>query len=226
MSRARAQFALDLGRRQALRRDDFLVAPCNSDAVAWLDRWPRWPGRGLVVHGPAGCGKTHLAHVFRARSGARIARASEVAASDAYARPADLVVEDVDSGADARALLHAYNAAVERGGSLLMTSRRPPRTWDADLPDLRSRVNALGSVAVGLPDDALLAAVLAKQLADRQLRVGNAVVTYLVRHMERSFRAARDIVEALDERSLADRREITVPLARRMLAHDRNPEGG
>lgn len=226
MSRARAQFALDLGRRQALRRDDFLVAPCNSDAVAWLDRWPRWPGRGLVVHGPAGCGKTHLAHVFRARSGARIARASEVAASDAYARPADLVVEDVDSGADARALLHAYNAAVERGGSLLMTSRRPPRSWDADLPDLRSRVNALGSVAVGLPDDALLAAVLAKQLADRQLRVGNAVVTYLVRNMERSFRAARDIVEALDERSLADRREITVPLARRMLAHDRNPEGG
>ena len=226
MSRARAQFALDLGRRQALRRDDFLVAPCNSDAVAWLDRWPRWPGRGLVVHGPAGCGKTHLAHVFRARSGARIARASEVAASDAYARPADLVVEDVDSGADAQALLHAYNAAVERGGSLLMTSRRPPRSWDADLPDLRSRVNALGSVAVGLPDDALLAAVLAKQLADRQLRVGNAVVTYLVRHMERSFRAARDIVEALDERSLADRREITVPLARRMLAHDRNPEGG
>lgn len=226
MSRARAQFALDLGRRQALRRDDFLVAPCNSDAVAWLDRWPRWPGRGLVVHGPAGCGKTHLAHVFRARSGARITRASEVAASDAYARPADLVVEDVDSGADAQALLHAYNAAVERGGSLLMTSRRPPRSWDADLPDLRSRVNALGSVAVGLPDDALLAAVLAKQLADRQLRVGNAVVTYLVRHMERSFRAARDIVEALDERSLADRREITVPLARRMLAHDRNPEGG
>ena len=226
MSRARAQFALDLGRRQALRRDDFLVAPCNSDAVAWLDRWPRWPGRGLVVHGPAGCGKTHLAHVFRARSGARIARASEVAASDAYARPADLVVEDVDSGADARALLHAYNAAVERGGSLLMTSRCPPRSWDADLPDLRSRVNALGSVAVGLPDDVLLAAVLAKQLADRQLRVGNAVVTYLVRHMERSFRAARDIVEALDERSLADRREITVPLARRMLAQDRNPEGG
>ena len=226
MSRARAQLALDLGRRRALRRDDFLVAPCNSDAVAWLDRWPRWPGRGLVVHGPAGCGKTHLAHVFRARSGARIARASEVTASDAYARPADLVVEDVDSGADARALLHAYNAAVERGGSLLMTSRRPPRFWDADLPDLRSRVNALGSVVVGLPDDALLAAVLAKQLADRQLRVGDAVVAYLVRHMERSFRAARDIVEALDERSLADRREITVPLARRMLAHDRNPEGG
>ncbi len=226
MSRDRAQLALDLGRRQALCRDDFLVAPCNSDAVAWLDRWPRWPGRGLVVHGPAGCGKTHLAHVFRARSGARIARASEVAASGAYARSADLVVEDVDSGVDARALLHTYNAAVERGGSLLMTSRRPPRFWDADLPDLRSRVNALGSVAVGLPDDALLAAVLVKLLADRQLRVGNAVVMYLTRNMERSFRAARDIVEALDERSLADRREITVPLVRRILARRRDLEGG
>ena len=225
MSRAGAQLALDLARRPALCRDDFLVAPCNSDAVAWLDRWPRWPGRGLVVHGPAGCGKTHLAHVFRAHSGAGVARASEVAAAGAYARPADLVVEDVDSGVDAQGLLHTYNAAVERGGSLLMTSRRPPRSWDVDLPDLRSRVNALGAVAVGPPDDALLAAVLVKLLADRQLRVETAVVTYLVRHMERSFRAARDIVAALDARSLADRREITVPLARRILALRQDPEG-
>ena len=225
MRGAGTQLALELGQRQALGRDDFLVAPCNAEAVAWLDRWPRWPGRGLVVHGPAGCGKTHLAHVFRARSGARIVGASDVADSDAYARPADLAVEDVDSGADSRALLHIYNAAVERGGSLLMTGRSPPRSWDLALPDLRSRIGALGSVAVGLPDDTLLAAVLVKLLADRQLRVGSEVVTYLVHRMERSFRAARDVVRRLDEDSLADRREITVPLARRILAQ-RPDRGG
>lgn len=106
-----------------------------------------------------------------------------------------------------------------------MTSRNPPRSWDVGLPDLRSRINAVGSVLVGLPDDALLAAVLVKLLSDRQLRVGHEVVTYLVRHMERSFRAARDIVTALDENSLADRREITIPLARRILAHHQDVEG-
>ncbi len=219
MSGARTQLALDLGRRPAFGRDDFLVAPCHEEAVAWLDRWPRWPGHGLVIHGPAGCGKTHLAHVFRVRSGARIVRASDVSGSGPYAESAELVVEDVDSGVDPRALLHAYNATVERGGSLLMTGRTPPRSWGVGLPDLRSRINALGAAAVGRPDDALLAAVLVKLLADRQLRVGNEVVMYLARRMERSFRAARDVVEALDEGALADRREITVPLARRILAH-------
>lgn len=226
MNHAQGQLALDFGQRQALGRDDYLVTPCNGEVVAWLDRWPHWPGRGLIVHGPAGCGKTHLAHVFQARSGARIVHASDVTGSGTSTWFADLVVEDVDSGVDSRALLHIYNTAVERGGSLLMTSRRPPRSWDVGLPDLRSRINAVGSVAVGLPDDALLAAVLVKLLSDRQLRVRHEVVTYLVRHMERSFRAARDIVTALDEGSLADRREITIPLARRILAHHQDVEGG
>ena len=217
MSKAQTQLALDLGQREAFGQEDFLVAPCNEEVVAWLDRWPKWPGHGLIIHGPAGCGKTHLAHVFQAISDARVVHAGDIAQVDIYASPTHVVVEDVESRVNERALLHLYNSVVERGGSVLITSRTSPPPWRLELPDLQSRLNALGSGTVGLPDDTLLAAVLVKMLADRQLKVGEEVVIYLVRHMERSFQAARDIVGALDDASLAVRREITVPLARQML---------
>ncbi|KJS39278.1 MAG: DNA replication protein, partial [Rhodospirillaceae bacterium BRH_c57] len=63
---------LPLGHRSALGREDFLVAPGNEEAVAWLDRWPDWPSPALLLHGPPGCGKSHLAQVFAATSGARV----------------------------------------------------------------------------------------------------------------------------------------------------------
>lgn len=225
MSHAEFQLALDLGQREAYGREDFLVAPCNADVIAWLDRWPDWPGRGLIIHGPAGCGKTHLAHVFQAISGARIMRAVDLAAHDPRSEsPADVIVKDVDTTVPEQTLLHLYNSAVERGGTVLITSRSAPSDWRFDLPDLQSRLNALAVASVGLPDDALLAAVLVKLLADRQLRVGEDVVMYLLRHMERSFQTARRMVAALDDASLAVRREITVPLARQILERHQNLE--
>lgn len=194
------QLPLPLPHRPALGRDDFLVAPCNADAVAWLDRWPAWPSGGLVVHGPTGCGKTHLGSVWRARAG-----------------PRDLLLDDADRPGDERALLHRLNFAREEGGSVLLLGRAPAARWPCALPDLRSRLLALPAVAVGPPDDALLAAVLAKLLADRQAAVGDDVIGFLVARMERSFAAAGRLAEALDRAALAGKRPITLPLARQVL---------
>lgn len=199
MSRSR-QLALPLPHRAALGREDFLVAPCNADAVAWLDRWPRWPSGGLVVWGPPGCGKTHLGEVWRLRAG-----------------PDDLLLDDAAAIPDERALLHRLNYARERGASVLLLSREPPSRWGVALADLRSRLLALSAVAVGAPDDALLAAVLIKLFADRGVAVGDDVISFLIARMERSFAAAGRLAEALDWAALAERRPVTQALARRVL---------
>ncbi|MEE8247519.1 MAG: DnaA/Hda family protein [Alphaproteobacteria bacterium] len=215
------QLALDLGQRPALGHEDFLVAPSNAEAVAWLDRWPDWPSRVLAIHGPPGCGKSHLAHVWRAVSGAPIVAASALAADDAEALAGaarGLVVEATGQGFDEVALLHLYNLLAERHGSLLLTGREPPARWRLRLPDLRSRLNTAPAIAIHPPDDGLLAAVLVKLFADRQLRVEPGVVSYLVGRMERSFEAARSLVAALDRVALARRRRITIALARELLA--------
>jgi chromosomal replication initiation ATPase DnaA len=213
------QLILDLGHRPALGEADFLVAPCNQAAIRWLDRWPDWPARALTLQGPAGCGKTHLARVFAARSRASIVVAESLATE---AVPTLLggagacVVDDADR-AEAEPLLHLYNLIAERRGTMLLAAREPPARWPGLLPDLRSRLAAAPVVAVAPPDDALLAALMVKLFADRQLAVSEEVVLFLLRHMERSFEAARRLVADLDATALRERRGITIPLARSVL---------
>jgi len=221
---APAQLSLDFDHRPALGGEDFLVAPCNADAVSWLDRWPLWPGPGLVLVGPAACGKTHLANVFLAQSGAQGLTAAALADTDPVAladmAPAS-VVDDADAVAAAggeEALLHLYNAVAAAGRGLLLTARSAPARWPIGLRDLKSRLNALPTVEIGPPDDALISAVLVKQFADRQLRVDADVISYLTARMERSFDAARMLVTAVDRAALASGRNITVPLVGGVLA--------
>lgn len=214
------QLTLDLGYRPALGGEDFLVAACNAEALEWLDRWPDWPGPALVVHGPPGCGKTHLAHVFAARSGAPVLAAAGLHRDDPprlLAAARALVLEDADRGVDEVALFHLYNMVKECGARLLLTARLPSGRWPVALPDLASRLKAVTNVAIQPPDDALMAALLVKLFADRQLRVGQELVAYLLPRLERSFDALREVVARLDAAALAERREITVPLARQVL---------
>ena len=139
-----------------------------------------------------------------------------------------MVLDPAEPIADELALLQLYNRLREQGGHLLLTARRPVAAWGVRLPDLASRLRAAPAVAIGAPDDALLAALLVKLFDDRQLAVSEGVIGYLVRHMERSFAAARAVVEALDRHSLRDRRPVTVALARAVLEAetDQQPEGG
>ena len=212
------QLVLDLGHRPAHGRADFLIARCNRAALGWLDRWPDWPAPGLVLYGPPGAGKSHLAAVWQARSGARLLEAASLDAdSPARYRGPALVIEGLEALADERALLHLYNLATERGAHMLLTAQLPPARWPLALPDLASRMRALPAVALEAPDDALLAAVMIKLFADRQVEVGAALPAYLVARIERSLGAVRSLVAALDDAALAERRPITVPLARRVL---------
>lgn len=220
-----AQLALDLGHRPAFGREDFLVAEPNEVAVAWIDRWPDWPGPVLALHGPPGCGKTHLVEVWRAASGAVSldpARLGTTAPSELLGQARAVSLDGADTALEAepgleQALLHLHNTVVERGGHLLLCGRRAPARWPVALADLASRLAAAQTIELGAPDDALMAALLVKLLADRQLKVGPEVVNYLLPRMERSFAAARALVAALDRAALESRRDITVPLARSVL---------
>ena len=209
------QLALDLGHRAAHGREDFFVAPANQDAVAWIDRWPGWPHFALALSGPAGAGKTHLGAVWQARAGA------EPAPEPARVVPrARYVLDDADRIGDETALLHLYNQIAEHGGNLLLIARESPARWRIALPDLRSRLSIVPVAALAAPDDALIAAVMVKQFADRQLRPADDVILYLLPRIERSFAGVRAIVAALDEAALSQRRAVTVALARDVLAHE------
>lgn len=216
------QLVLDLAARPALGRSDFFVSPANALALAQVDAWPAWPGRRLALAGPEGSGKTHLAHVWAARSGARLIGAEELPELDLAAVPEDaaFVVEDADGlfgPAAEEMLFHLCNRLAARG-SLLVTGREPPARWPLRLPDLASRLAIAPVARLELPDDDLLAAVLAKLFADRQLVVAPEVVRYLAVRIDRALAAAERVVAAIDRTGLAERRPVSLRLAGEVLA--------
>ena len=220
----RRQLAFDFSHRPSLSGEDLIVAPCNQTAVAWVDSWPSWPAPALVVHGPAGCGKTHLASVWQARAAALRLELPQAEPFDLHLALGDaaaMVVEDVDrwvgTAIAQQQLFHLYNMVAERRGHLMLTARRSPSQWPMALADLRSRIAAAPAVAIDLPDQDMVGALMVKLFADRQLKVGEDVLAFLLARMDRSFDAARRLVAALDAAALQARRNVTVPLASEVL---------
>lgn len=224
---AAAQLALALPGRTARGRADFFVAPGNALALAQVDAWPAWPQGRLAVTGPEGAGKTHLAHVWAARSGATILPAA--ALPDLAAGELDgaaLALEDVDRipelGPAAapraeEALFHLCNRLAAAGGSLMVSGRAAPAFWPIALPDLASRLSTAAVARLQPPDDSLLAALLVKLFSDRQLEVAPDLVRYLIARMDRSYAAAEALVAELDRAGLARRRPVTARLAAEIL---------
>lgn len=225
-----SQLILDLGHRRALGRRDFLVSACNADAAAWIDRWPDWPAplRGLAIVGPGGCGKTHLGAVWRRASGAVALDAADLTVDnipDLLGDAANAMVDELVGLRQPQALLHLYNTVAERRGSVLILSRQAPARLDFGLPDLASRLATLPVATVGAPDEALLAGVLAKHFADRQVAVREEIVAFLVARMERSFAAAERLVDRLDRLALAEGGKVNRALAKQALAEDETDRG-
>jgi chromosomal replication initiation ATPase DnaA len=222
------QLVLDLPHRAALDAEDFLVSDANAAALAFVDLWPDWQHWAGIVTGPEGSGKSHLASVWRSRSGAARVDAATFGEDclDTLRHTGGLNVENLEDGVGCeRALFHALNLAREHKFSILLTSRIAPGDLKITLPDLRSRLRALPHVAIEAPDQSLLHGVLVKLFADRQLAIEPPVIAYLTRHMERSLGATVRLVAEIDRRALQTHRKVTRALAAEVLAPLADQEG-
>jgi chromosomal replication initiation ATPase DnaA len=207
-----AQLTLDLPHRAALGAEDFLVSDCNLAAVRLIDAWPNWQDHVQLLIGPPASGKTHLARVWQALSGAEGLEPQHLAMDfvDSMSAGTPLVVEDADRLAyDEKTLFHLLNLAREKRLFVLLTARTVPSRWPFSLPDLLSRLNAVPAVEIGPPDEALIRTVMLKHFADRQLDIDPKVLTYLALHVDRSLAAAEAAVAAVDRAALATGRKIS-----------------
>ena len=212
------QLVLPLETRSASGRADFIVAPGNQQAVAFVDSWPDWSAPAAALYGPPASGKSHLAAVWAERAGAAILNAD---ALEGVIPDGPLVVENIGAGLAEAPLF----ALLERGAPLLLTAQTPPAAWPVVLPDLKSRANALLAFALWAPDDALLTGLALKLFADRQVQVPEVVVARMILNLERSPAAIRDFVARADAAALAAKRPITLSLIKDLLTGPDAPDG-
>ena len=210
------QLALPFGSRPALGREDFIVAPCNEQALRFIERWPDWPTRAAAIWGPRDSGKTHLARIFADLSGAHIVSASDLSGLDPDTETAIAVeLDEMQADMERDRLLFAL---FERpSGTLLLTGRTPPSEWPVALGDLKSRFDALLAFEVWAPDDHLLSALIRKQFADRQLEVTDAIVRRLLTHVERTPQAIAAFISRIDEKALAEKRAVSERLVMELI---------
>jgi len=214
------QLPLDLPIETRLEVEDFVISSSNEVAYQFMEKWPDWPDRVLLLTGPDASGKSHLAAVWAAKSRAWIEKASDIKLDRVphLVSSGALVIEDCDrSVLDEHALFHLINAARERGTYLLLTARTGPNEWGLQTKDLLSRLRLAPEVKIDGPDDALLNAVLFKLFIDRQLVIDTTIITFIQSRIERSIAAARDFVERLDREGLARGKPITRALAAQLL---------
>lgn len=224
MSRSRPaaegpQIPLPLDHRQAQGRDDFLVSQSNAVAVAWIDRWPDWPQPVVILSGPEGSGKTHLADVWRARANAACCNAIDLTLENVpdLLTSGALVVEDIELLRHPPALFHLLNFAREKGAALMLTSTAAPGTLHFPLPDLMSRLNAAPLVQLNEPDDMLLIQLIAKLFSERGIHASPEMLEYIANRIDRSAHAARSVVENIDFHALSHGKRLNMKVIRDVL---------
>lgn len=207
----------------SMDESDYLVTASNRDAHVMVRSWPKWPHHMLAIIGAQGSGKTHLASIWAKNSGA-VAVFPGQEKEHSLPRRTCFVVDNaqsfVSSEGGETTLFHLFNWTKETGGNVLLTSKIEPNRWNVLLPDLRSRLATVPTIPLLPPDDVLMHVILAKLFADRQLRVDIDVISYILPRIEREYAALAQFVKRLDHISLVNRRKITKPLARQLLAGD------
>jgi chromosomal replication initiation ATPase DnaA len=197
---------------------DFIHASSNRNALAWLDA--DWPDQRLALYGPGGCGKSHLLHVWAHQTGGTVLAGPALTQFSGLPEHGTLALDEADGIDDETLLFHLLNTARERGLRLLLAARLAPSRWPVRLPDLSSRLRAITAIEIGPPDDALLAALLKRLAADRQLVVSQPAQEWILLHLPRSPAAIREAVARLDQESLASGVAITRTLAVKVLKPD------
>lgn len=215
-----AQLAFSWPAIPTYRWEDFIVSEANAQAVALVEHWPEASEAATTAPlawlvGPACSGKTHLARHWKERVGGvdlSPAQLGTMGSEQLLGGARRAVMEDIEAVADESAFFHLLRHVELTHSCLLLTSSVEEAQLPFQRPDVKSRMAAAMKAQIQQPDEVLVQGFLTKAFADRQWRVAEPIIHYLVARTERTYFALQLLVQKLEMLILSTGRELTIPL--------------
>ena len=212
------QLALPLTLKTLKNRENFLVSKCNQSAVKLIDNIDSWKNSkrinsipAILIHGPPGCGKTHISSIFEQQNSC-ITLSSIITKDIRLAEKGNnFIIDNFFPGTSfsPEIVMHFLNEVTYNSGSVLFLSRFSAFDMQWELDDLNSRLRSIMSCEIKLPDEILLYSFLAKYADDKKLILTDKQCIYIIERVERSFETIIKIIDNLDRVSLEIKKKLT-----------------
>lgn len=213
------QYTLPIIQKPDFTSYSYFVSDSNKGAYQLVETWPNWAFKQYVVCGPSGHGKTHLGHILKDLTQGVFFNSGSITSEILINIKANnsYIIDDINAIPDASLLFHFYNLALENKCNVIYLSDKVPSQLDFGIADVNSRFRSLPIIELAQPDDEFCRAIIKKILSDWQVNIMDEVIDYLLVHTSRSLTDIQANLNVLNQQSLIDKRNITIPFIKRVL---------
>ena len=204
------QKLLDFGISESFDENDYYVSKSNYFAKNIIEAWPKWEKKIVNLVGEKYSGKTHLSNIFKKKSNALYLYSNNI--EDMILKKIKLsnsiIIEDLDESFDEKLLYSIFNLVEQDNKYLLISSNKPIDTMKFTLPDLLSRLKNCIIATIEQPDDELIYAIILKSFSDRQIKLDNKIIDFIIKRIARSYSKMHEFIYKIDELSLKKKKSI------------------
>ena len=213
------QKLLDFGIAESFDENDYYVSKSNYFAKNIIEAWPKWEKKIVNLTGEEYSGKTHLSNIFKKKSNALYLYSNNI--EDKILKKIKLsnsiIIEDLEESFDEKLLYSIFNLVEQDNKYLLISSKKSIDTMKFTLPDLLSRLKNCIIATIEQPDDELIYAIILKSFSDRQIKLDNKIIDYIIKRIARSYSKMHEFIYKIDELSLKKKKSINFKIIKEII---------
>ena len=213
------QKLLDFAVNESFNENDYYVSSSNYFAKNIIQTWPKWEKKIINITGEKYCGKTHLSTIFKIKSNALYLYSNKINNNSIKRIKLynSIIIEDLDESFDEKLLYSIFNLIEQDNKYLLISSIKPIDTMKFKLPDLISRLKNCIIAKIEQPDDDLIYAIILKSFSDRQIKLDNKIIDYIIKRIARSYSKMQEFIYKIDELSLKKKKSINFKIIKEII---------
>ena len=199
--------------------EDFYVSTNNFEAYKLIETWPKWPSKFINIFGPPGCGKTHLANIFKKKFNSFFVKAMDLNNNSLSLIKLKecFIIDEYQNNVEEKLFYTILNQCYLSNQYIIINSSKPIQLFEIKLNDLKSRFGSFVNVGIDLPTDELIKVIISKNFSDKQVKIDNKLLDYILKNIDRSYEGIFDLIDKLDNLSLSTGKPININLIKKVL---------